>query len=300
MSKDYFGYAGKNVVVTGAASGMGKATAEMLVDLGANVYAIDMNEVTTPGIVLGIKANLSDKASIDAAFAQVPDTIDKYFGIAGLSGMSTDYWTTVTVNYIANKYIIENFIEKRMPSGGAIAIISSTGGVHWEKYRWDTNKLVAAETWEDMTKVLHKLAPRDGFGTFAYMISKRAMNCYIAIKAKSLVGKKIRANCLMPGVTDTGLAKEFEEMAGGRDKLMKQGGMLNRSAEPREMAEPIVFLNSDMASYITGYHLAVDGGELTLKMLKEKKDPAKMPMRFKIYHTRLFKWFVKKMQSRMM
>ena len=48
--KDYFGYQNKNVVVTGASSGMGKATAEMLVDLGAKVYALDWNECDVKGI----------------------------------------------------------------------------------------------------------------------------------------------------------------------------------------------------------------------------------------------------------
>lgn len=294
MSKDYLGYKGKHVVVTGAASGMGKATTEMLVDLGAKVYALDMNEILTPRIALGIKTNLADKASIDAAFALIPDTIDKYFGVAGLSGESTDYWTTVTVNFISNKYIIDTYIDSRMPSGGAIAVVTSIGGVHWEKYQREYKKLIAAETWEGMTRVLHRLAPKDGFGPFGYILSKRAMNCYIAKKARHFAEKNIRANCLMPGTTATGLTREFEKMAGGQDKLMSQSGLAKRFAEPREMAEPLIFLNSDMASYITAYHLIADCGETTLKMLKEKKDLQKMPINFGIYHTRLFKKFVEK------
>ena len=67
--KDYFGYAGKTVVVTGASSGMGKASAEMLVDLGANVYALDWNECPVNGIAKYVHVDLSKKESIDEAMS---------------------------------------------------------------------------------------------------------------------------------------------------------------------------------------------------------------------------------------
>jgi NAD(P)-dependent dehydrogenase (short-subunit alcohol dehydrogenase family) len=70
--KDYFGYAGLNCVVTGASSGMGKATAEMLVELGADVYALDRNPCDVPGIKKFVSVSLSDPQSIDAAFAEMP------------------------------------------------------------------------------------------------------------------------------------------------------------------------------------------------------------------------------------
>lgn len=59
--KDYFNYSGKNCVVTGAASGMGKAAAEALVDMGAKVYALDWAETTIPGTMKNIHVNLGDK-----------------------------------------------------------------------------------------------------------------------------------------------------------------------------------------------------------------------------------------------
>ncbi len=96
--KDYFGYNGKVCVVTGASSGMGKAAAEMLVDLGAKVYALDFNECPVEGIEKFVKMNLSDKESIDAGFEQIPEHIDSFFGIAGVSGIKTDFNTTVTID----------------------------------------------------------------------------------------------------------------------------------------------------------------------------------------------------------
>lgn len=82
--KDYFGYQDQVVVVTGAASGMGKATAEMLVDLGAKVYALDWQKVEVEGIEKQIQVDLSQKESIDQAFMNIPEHIHSFFGIAGV------------------------------------------------------------------------------------------------------------------------------------------------------------------------------------------------------------------------
>lgn len=108
--KDYLGYTGKVCVVTGAASGMGKATAEMLVDLGARVYALDWAEVKVEGITAYLHTDLSKKESIDAAFAQIPDHIDCYFGIAGVSGLGTDFLTTTKIDLISTSTSASAFL----------------------------------------------------------------------------------------------------------------------------------------------------------------------------------------------
>ena len=106
--KDYFGYEGKICVVTGASSGMGKAAANILVDLGAKVYAIARRKCEVDGLVSSIQADLSKKEEIDVAFRRIPEHIDCFFGVAGLSGSRSDYMTTFNVNYTANRYITEN------------------------------------------------------------------------------------------------------------------------------------------------------------------------------------------------
>lgn len=283
--KDYFGYQDKVCVVTGAASGMGKATAEMLVDLGACVYGLDMNEVKIPGLALAIRANLSDKASIDAAFAQIPGPIDRFFGCAGLSGARTDWWLTFTVNFIANKYMIEAYIDKRMPNGGAIALITSIGGLHWENHAGEYKKILQAGTWEEMIDVMHRLAPQTAYGPFAYILSKRALNAYVAKRARYWSGKGIRINAILPGGAATGLQKDFEAMSGGADKMVENCGLAGRLGQPREMAGPLVFLNSDMASYLTATLLPVDYGDTTLKIIKEKKSLTNIPVNLKLLHS---------------
>jgi len=87
---ELMGYRDKVCVITGAASGMGKAATEMLVEMGAKVYALDVNAVTTPGIEKSVRVNLADKQSIDDAFKQLPDSIDRFFGVAGVSGVQTN------------------------------------------------------------------------------------------------------------------------------------------------------------------------------------------------------------------
>ena len=69
---DVLGYQGKNVVVTGAASGMGQAAAQLLVDLGARVHALDIADVTVP-VEKALKADMKDEATIDAAISEIPE-----------------------------------------------------------------------------------------------------------------------------------------------------------------------------------------------------------------------------------
>ncbi len=258
--KDYFGYKGQVCVVTGAASGMGKATTEMLVDLGADVYALDVMEVTTPGIKSFIKVSLGDKDSIDEAFKQIPEQIDKFFGIAGVSGVKTDFNTTVTINFVANKYITEEYLATRIKPGGAISYIVSTAGLRWEKPEnlAEVKSVVESKGWDQTVSELNAL--NQEVGPLGYSFSKRAMNYYIATIVPLFGEKKVRINGVLPAATQTGLTSEFVVMSGSMDNLMKSTGFAGRVAESKEMAEPIVFLNSDMASYISGVLLEVDFG----------------------------------------
>ncbi len=282
--KDYFGYKNKVCVVTGAASGIGKATAELLIELGAEIYALDITKIELEGAKKFIEVDLSNKESIDNAFEQIPTHIDSFFGIAGLSGAKTNYYKTFTVNYIANKYITEEYLKPRMSYGGTIAYVTSTGGLYWDKYYKEFEKFTNANTWEEMIEALHTQANEDTLGMMAYPLSKRAMNYYMAKLAIELGPKKIRVNALLPGSTDTGMKREFEVEAGGMDALVAETGTAKRLAKPEEMAYPLVFLNSDMASFITGLPLIVDAGTNAMVSLKLKKDRMNMKVGSKLFN----------------
>ena len=149
--RDNWGYGGKVCVVTGAASGMGKAAAEMLVDLGAKVYALDVNPADIDGLTAFLQTDLSKRESIDGAFAQIPPNIDAFFGVAGLTGRSTGYATTLTVNYSANRYIVDRFLRERMAEGGSIGFITSSAGTGWETAKCQETYLdfIRAEGWDE-------------------------------------------------------------------------------------------------------------------------------------------------------
>lgn len=283
--KDYFGYKNKICVVTGAASGIGKATAELLIELNAEVYALDITKVELQGVKKFIEVDLTNKKSINRAMEQIPSHIDSFFGVAGLSGAKTNYYKTFTVNYIANKYITEEYLKNRMSYGSTIAYVTSTGGLYWDKYENEFEKFTNAKTWEEMIDVLHSQAKEDTLGIMAYPLSKRALNYYMAKLAIELGPKKIRVNALLPGSTNTGMKKEFEVEAGGIDALIAETGTAKRLATPEEMAKPLIFLNSDMATFITGLPLIVDAGTDAMVKLKLKKDRMNMKVASKIFNS---------------
>lgn len=269
--KDYFGYKDKVCVVTGASSGMGKATVEMLVDLGAKVYAIDLNPCSVEGITKFIECNLAKKEEIDNTFEKLPEHIDSFFGVAGLSGSKTDYRTTFDCNYTANMYITLNYLKERMKKGGSIVYCTSTAGLEWKKFKKEQNKVVHAKTWEEVEERTRKIA-NSAPSTFAYMYSKRCLSQFACEQAVEFAKLGIRINNVLPASTDTGMKQEFQDMIGSEKALIAQTGLAGRLAKSEEMAYPMVFLNSDMASFISGLDMVVDYTDTCLKVLGLKKN----------------------------
>ena len=292
--KDYFGYKDKVCVVTGAASGIGRSTVDLLLDMGAVVYAIDIKDVEIPGVKNFIAADLNSKDAIDMAFEEIPKQIDCFFGIAGVSGVKNNYYTTFTVNYIANKYITEAHLKKRMDRGASICFVTSTAGLHWEKYSNEYYDFTVARTWTDLMNALHNQAKETTLGLLAYPLSKRALNYYMAEQAVELSRRGIRVNAVLPGSTETGMIDEFSMAAGGERELIDQTGVMGRIANPDEMAEAVVYLNSDMARFITGLPLVVDGGAHTMVKLKLRKDHMKVHVGWKFFNTEFFQNLLKK------
>ncbi len=271
-----FGYEGKTCVVTGSSNGMGLATAKLLVSLGAKVYAVSRSTTKAEGLAGNIRCDLSNKASIDEAFAKLPEKIDAFFGIAGLSGSKTDYRTTFHCDFTANKYITKQYLRARMGRGGSITYVTSTAGLHWEKYRKEQNAIVHAEGWEATDKAIDRIA-EIAPPTLAYMFAKRCLSQFAAEQSVELGKMGIRVNNVMPGATKTGMKDEFEKMAGGEEALLGETGVAHRLATPEEMAGPIVFLGSDLASYVSGVDLCVDSADRVTKVLGLKKDNMAIP-----------------------
>ncbi|MFH8249046.1 SDR family oxidoreductase [Microbacterium sp. B2969] len=269
--KDYFGYTGKTVVVTGAASGMGRALSEMLVDLGADVYALDRTEAPVAGLTEAIVADLGSRSSIDEAFGQIPDGIDAFFGVAGISGVHSSFLETLTVNYTANAYVTDAHLANRLVEGGTISFVTSNGGLRWEspEVREELVPFVRAQGWDEITRVAEEYEAEFGTipGSLGYILSKRLLNLFVAERVAPLAALgKIRVNAVLPAMTVSGMLPEFAEMKGGQEKVEAEVGPAGRLAESVEMAKVLAFVGSDLASYVSGAHVSVDYGTNALEI----------------------------------
>src|SRR5438105_2608209 len=104
---DVLGYKGKHAIVTGAASGMGAAAASALIDLGANVTAIDVKP-TELAVAASLQVDLRDRASIDDAVATISEPVDAVFSVAGLPGAPFSDLDTMKVNFVGARHLDES------------------------------------------------------------------------------------------------------------------------------------------------------------------------------------------------
>lgn len=262
--KDYFGLKDKICVVTGSASGVGKAATEMLIDLGAKVHALDRADVTVEGIEQFIHVDLSKKESIDQAFEALPEKIDCFLGCAGIFGATNDFMTTVTINFVAYKYITQEYLSKRIVDGGAIAYITSNNGRRWEeeKHKKEYIDTVLANGWEGTIRQLIDSGLNENSGMLGYDYSKRCLN-YLATEMAYQLGKRqIRVNYILPGPINTNMLQMAMKDLNFNDEDIINGILVNakRKAQPQEIAAPLVFLCSDMASFMSGVGAYVDFG----------------------------------------
>ena len=252
--QDVLGYSGKRVIVSGAASGMGAATAELLVELGAEVHAIDIKKPDVSGLASFTETDLREPGQIDDAVAKIGAVIDSLFNCAGLPNTFPEL-DVMLVNFCGLRQVTESVIPL-MIEGSSIASIASTAGIGWMQNMELLFGLVltpdfaAARAWcEEHPKELAN----------AYGLSKEAINAYTAFRSFNLAKDKIRINCVNPGPTDTPMMPEFEKAVG--KKYMDDFPVpIGRHAVADEQAWPMVFLNSPRSSFVTGLQFDCDGG----------------------------------------
>lgn len=270
---EFLGYHGKRVVVTGAASGMARALTELLVEAGAEVYALDRVDSQVAGVTASFVTDLSSRESIDETFDRLPESFDAFFGVAGLAGVHNSFTDTMTVNFVANKYIADTYLVHRLTEGGSVSFVTSAGGLRWEfeDIRAELTTFVDADAgWDEL--VARSRAFNDQFGgqlpgMMAYMLSKRALNLFVAERVLAFAAKKVRINAILPSMTSTGMLGDFAEQRGGMDNL-KEGstGPAGRLAEAIDMARALLFLGSDLAGFVSGAFLDVDYGMNALEL----------------------------------
>jgi len=254
--RDILGYAGKRVVVSGASSGMGAAAARTLIDLGAEVHALDIKPIEAK-VEQALEVDLRQRDSIDAATRKLPASIDALFNCAGLPGPPFSNLDTMLANFVGLRHLTETLLP-RIPKGGAIASITSVAGMGFRKNLENVKALCATKDF-DAARAWCEAHPDKANG---YLFSKQCIIWYTLQRAVDLVALGIRMNCLSPAPTDTPMLPVFHAQV-TRDFLEKHFlAPIGRNATPEEMAEPLVLLNSNAARFVSGINLFVDWGYL--------------------------------------
>jgi NAD(P)-dependent dehydrogenase (short-subunit alcohol dehydrogenase family) len=246
-------YENKRVILTGCHSGIGEATARLLLRSGAEVHGLDYK-----GCALELASfthvDLRDPGSIDSAVDKIGGKVDALFNCAGLPQIFPPV-EVMKVNYIGARRLTERVLPL-MPEGGAIASIASTAGRGWPGRIALCMELIGKADYEDAVAWCDANMDPAMQG---YSFSKEVMIVWTLAMSSQVIRRGVRMNCTLPGPTQTPMMASFE--AGSSAAVIDASTRpIGRRATAEEQAGPLVFLNSDAASYVNGVALAVDGG----------------------------------------
>ena len=245
---------GKCAVVTGAASGIGRASALLFAAEGAKVVACDVQETGLRDTVEAIRSKggaaravVASAADSDAVKALVDESVREHGGLqifyanAGVSGGLVpllslevgDWLELLKVNlvgpFLGIKHAAVHMIEH---GGGSIVCTASVAGL------------------------------RSGAGGPQYSASKAGVINLVQVAAHQLSGTGVRVNAICPGLIETGMTQPLFDHArtSGKEGKIGQLNPLRRAGRPEEIARVALFLASDESSYVNGQAWAVDGG----------------------------------------
>jgi NAD(P)-dependent dehydrogenase (short-subunit alcohol dehydrogenase family) len=244
---------GKSAIVTGAASGIGRATALLFAAEGASVLVLDRSpqvEATAAAIqaagghAIAMTADSSVEANVAAAVGQALKefgSLDVCYANAGVSGglvpffeETAERFTEILQINLIGTFLLVQYAAREMVrhKKGAIICTASVAGL------------------------------RSGAGAVPYSASKAGVISLVQTIAYQLTGTGVRINAICPGLIETGMTKPIFDRARerGTEGRIGQLNPLQRNGEPQEIAQAALFLASDAASYVNGQALAVDGG----------------------------------------
>ncbi|HVO61387.1 MAG TPA: SDR family oxidoreductase [Terriglobales bacterium] len=246
----------KVAIITGAASGIGRATALLFAREGATLIAIDLNETggnqvadqisASGGHAIFVRADVSQsddcKRAVDTAVAQL-GRIDVLFNNAGMIrrssivNLSEDDWDRVMDVNVKSIFLMSRQVIPLMARAGGGSIINTASG-------WGLT---------------------GGTKAAVYCASKGAVVLLTKAMAVDHGPQNIRVNCICPGDTDTGMLRnEAQQLGEGPDRFLAEAARrpLGRIGKPEEIAQSVLYLASDASSFVTGTALVIDGGGL--------------------------------------
>jgi len=245
----------KQVVVVGAATGIGAALAALLRANGASVVGMDCEEMKDSS---SITTDLSRPESIEAAVRALPTDIDSVACVAGVPG-TADPSDILKVNFLGQRSLFWA-LRPKLSEQSSIVFVSSITARRCDWSDEDLEALVAAPTEVALDMALAESLD----GVAAYQLSKRALNYWMKSRLPAVVAEGIRANIVSPGPVQTKILKDFEESM-GKSRIEAASKLVGRHGQPEEIAEVIAFLLSDRACWISGEDLRVDGGFSALR-----------------------------------
>jgi NAD(P)-dependent dehydrogenase (short-subunit alcohol dehydrogenase family) len=265
-------YEGKRVVVAGGGgTGMGASVARLVGELGGEVHVVDLREPTVPTASFA-HADLGDPASIAEAVELIGGPVHALFNCQGISGTAPGMTSAdvMRVNFLGVRQLTELLLPA-IPARGAVASISSAGGLAWPQRLpevldlLDTDGFDAGLAWVERqtSGFLAEVFPT------SYAFSKEAVIVYTMERCLTSITNGVRMNCSSPGATGTTMSPDFPAE---RVAVMEQPS--GRKATPDEQALPLVFLASDAAGYVNGANLVVDGGNFAARSLGRLAVPA--------------------------
>lgn len=244
-------FAGKSVVVTGAASGIGRATARRLASEGGKVACLDVAidaveklvaEISeSGGQAVAVRCDVSDHAQVQAAVAAAVEAFgptDVLCNIAGIgryyhsTDMTPDEWQRImNVNLNGTWFVAQAVLPHMLDRGGVIINTASTSGLAAQPYQ------------------------------AAYCASKGAVVMLTKALALEYWDRKLRVNAIAPGGVDTPIISDFAQMPEGADmkRIMRYVSPMG-FCQPEDLASLYAYVGSAEAHYMTGSVVLMDGG----------------------------------------